>query len=115
MLCDYAFLLISGVGYGAAAVCPQQLTMIVSCAGRGVSFANFRQFNSGDSGGCVNARAQRGTGCSEEEEEAPVPLVAGGCCCGLSSGCMQRRRSWISCPGRSKLLPRNLVNLISRK
>ena len=38
ILYEYVFFLIPGVGYGAASVCPRQLTMIVSCSRRGAIF-----------------------------------------------------------------------------
>lgn len=44
MLCDCVFVLIPGVGYAAALVCLQMLTMIVSCSRRSIIFASCRQF-----------------------------------------------------------------------
>ena len=42
MICEYVFVLIQGVGYGALSSCPQPLTVIVSCSRRGVIFASCR-------------------------------------------------------------------------
>jgi hypothetical protein len=39
-LCDYVFVLIPGMGYGAVSDYPQLLTMIVSCSREGMIFAN---------------------------------------------------------------------------
>ena len=55
ILYKYAFILIPGVGHGAASDCPQQLTMICLMLYQGHDFASSRQFlqlcdiwNSGD-------------------------------------------------------------------
>jgi hypothetical protein len=42
VLCEYVFVLISGVGYGASSVCPQPLTTVVLCSRRGIVFASCR-------------------------------------------------------------------------
>lgn len=42
--CDYVFVLIQGIGYGAASDCPELLTMIVSCSKKGEIFVGCRQF-----------------------------------------------------------------------
>jgi hypothetical protein len=47
VLCEHVFVLIPGVGYGAASGCPQPLTVIVSCSRRGVIFASCREFTFG--------------------------------------------------------------------
>jgi hypothetical protein len=43
-ICDYAFVLIPDVGYGAASVCQQLLTMMVSCSRRVVILLAARLF-----------------------------------------------------------------------
>jgi hypothetical protein len=75
MLCEYVFVLISGVEYGAASDCPQWITMIIlccvcmcacacACVCVCVIFARCRKFTSRTLEESINRRAQRARGSS---------------------------------------------------
>lgn len=109
MLWKCIFVLIPGVGCGAASDCPQQLTMVCLVFHQRHGFASCRQFKWLCEVGILGS-FQRVDKCSALREA----VVVG---CHLLSGCAQRNnmKKLDILTAETKLVPRNSMPLISRK
>jgi hypothetical protein len=106
MLCEYVFVLIPDVGYGAASDCPHHLTVICLLLWQGCDSACWKEFIFGILGSHERALKR------PEPWEAPEDAIAVVCQEVVNKEI--RRRNWYP-DDEDQHCPRNSMSLSSRK